>query len=142
MSKFSKIFLVATRISFGALFFYAGLSKILNPEWTAAGYLNNAKNFTGIFEFLASPNILPIVNIINEYSLFLLGVSLILGLLVKYSGLLGAVLMLIYYAALDFPFPNSHAFIVDEHIIYMFTLLYLSSIQAGNIFGLDKYFKK
>ncbi len=138
MIRFQIFTQVGLRISMGMLFFYAGYSKIINPEWTAAGYLNNAKGFTGFYAWLSSPQILPIINIVNEYALLLLGISLILGLFIRISAPLGVLLMFLYYLALGFPFPNEHAFIVDEHIIYIFALLYLASNNAGTILGIDK----
>jgi thiosulfate dehydrogenase [quinone] large subunit len=120
--------------------FYAGITKVLNPEWSAAGYLNEAKSFTGFFQSLTAPGVLPMVNFLNEWGLTLLGLSLILGLGVRLSGILGALLMLLYYfPVLDFPYPNAHSYIVDEHLIYAFALLVLSAWRAGRVWGLDKF---
>ncbi len=138
MTKAQKGWLVLTRISLGWLFFYAGITKVLNPEWSAAGYLTGAKTFSGFFAWLASPSILPIINFINEWGLTLLGLSLIFGFLVRWSSILGAVLMLLYYLpTLDFPYPNPHSYLVDEHIIYALVLISFSALNVGRIFGLD-----
>lgn len=138
-----KLSLVATRVVLGCMFFYAGITKVLDPKWSAGGYIQAAKTFPALFKFFASPGILPVVNLVNEWGLVLLGVSLILGALVRWSAPLGALLMLLYYlAALDFPYPNAHAFIVDEHIIYIALLVYLASIGAGKTFGLDRYLSR
>src|SRR3990167_4727620 len=119
MTKAQKIFLFLLRISLGWLFFYAGITKVLNPAWSAAGYLKGAKTFVGFYQWLLDPAILPWLNLVNEWGLTLLGVSLIFGVFVRLSSVLGAVLMLLYYfEILDFPYPNAHSFIVDEHIIY------------------------
>lgn len=124
------------RVAMGWLYFYAGITKVLNPDWTAEGYIRGAKNFTWFFQLLLNPEILPVVNFVNEWGLTLLGLSLILGLGVRLSSVLGAVLMLMYYFALPFPYPNAHSFLVDEHIIYTFALLFLASVGAGRVFGL------
>jgi thiosulfate dehydrogenase [quinone] large subunit len=117
---------------------YAGVTKIINPNWTAYGYLNGAKTFTGFYQWLTSPQLLPFVNLVNEWSLTLLGVSLILGLGVRLSSLLGAILMLLYYfPILDFPYPNPHSYIVDEHIVYALVLLLFTTLSAGRVWGLD-----
>ena len=127
----------------GWLMFYAGITKIINPEWSAAGYLNNAKTFGGFFDWLASENVLPAVNFLNELGLTLLGISLILGAFVRLSSILGAGLMLLYYLpALNFPYPNTHSFIVDEHIIYALVLILFAVFKAGRIWGLDKFIFK
>src|SRR3989338_5455249 len=128
MTKGQKISLFLLRISMGWLMFYAGITKILNPEWSAVGYLKGAKTFAGFYQFLTQPGILPITNFVNEWGLTLLGISLILGVFVRLSSILGAALMLLYYLPiLDFPYPNAHSFIIDEHIIYATALTLLAA---------------
>jgi thiosulfate dehydrogenase [quinone] large subunit len=140
MASFEKKSLFLLRLLTGWMMFYAGITKVFDPNWSAAGYLNSAKTFAGFYGWLASPGVLPIVNFVNEWGLTLLGVSLILGLGVRLSSILGAVLMLLYYfPILDFPYPNPHSFIVDEHIIYAAVLLYLAAVRAGRIWGLDNW---
>ena len=140
MEQIQKISLFFLRISLGWMFLYAGITKILNPEWSAAGYLKGAKTFAGLYQWLTQPEIVPIVNFINVWGLTLLGVSLILGIFVRLSGVLGAVLMLMYYfPILQFPYPNAHSYIVDEHIIYAAVLLFLAVIKAGRVWGLERW---
>jgi thiosulfate dehydrogenase (quinone) large subunit len=140
MGQFQKISLFLLRISLGWMFLYAGITKVLDPAWSAAGYLKGAKTFAGLYQWLASPGIIPVVNFVNEWGLTLLGVSLILGVFVRLSGVLGAVLMFIYYLPiLQFPYPNAHAYIVDEHIIYATALLFLAAIKAGRVWGLERW---
>ena len=105
-------------------------------DWSAVGYLENAKTFSGFYHFLTQPDILPIIDAVNQWGLALLGISLILGVFVRLSSILGSVLMLLYYLPiLDFPYPNPNSLIVDQHIIYMAVLLYLAAVgpQAGLI---------
>ena len=142
MKNSSKIFLFLLRISLGWMYLYAGLTKLLDPDWTSLSYLESAKGLGGFYAWLATPMMLPIVDFTNEWGLTLLGVSLILGLFVRLSGPLGALLMLLYYIALGFPHPNTHAFIVDEHVIYIFALLYLASTQAGRVWALENLCRK
>lgn len=140
---FKKISLLALRLSMGWLFLYAGLTKVLNPDWSAAGYLQGAKTFAPFYNWLLQPDILPVINVINEWGLTLLGASLILGLFVRVSSLLGACLMLLYYfPILDFPYVGLHGFLIDEHIIYVFVLIFLAAVPIGHIWGLDKLWKK
>lgn len=143
MTKYQKITLLFLRITTGWLMFYAGLTKILNPDWSAIGYLANAQTFKGFYIWLTQPTILPIINFINEWALLLLGISLILGIFVRVSSILGAVLMLLYYfPALTFPYIKPHSFIVDEHIIYVAVLLLLSVFSAGKVWGMDSWIAK
>jgi thiosulfate dehydrogenase [quinone] large subunit len=138
MTQTQKIYLFALRITLGWLFFWAGITKVINPDFSAAGYLQNAKTFAGFYHWLASPAILPVTNFLNEWGLTLLGVALILGIGTKWATRLGALLMVLYYLPiLDFPYPNSHSFIVDEHIIYAIALLTLSALKADKIWGID-----
>lgn len=140
MTRFQKISLALFRLTMGWMFFYAGITKVLDPNWSAAGYLNGAKTFAGFYNLLTTPGLLPITNFINEWGLTILGVSLILGIGVRLASLLGALLMLLYYfPILAFPYPNPHAFIVDEHIIYSAGLLLLAGLSAGRVFGLETW---
>lgn len=139
MTQFQKISLFLVRITMGWMFFYAGITKVIDPAWSAEGYLKGAKNFVGFYEWLMSPGMLPIVNFVNEWGLTLLGVSLILGIGVRLSAVLGVALMILYYLPLGFPYPNTHSLIVDEHIIYAAALLLLASLRAGRTWGLENW---
>lgn len=138
MKSFSKISLFILRITTGWLMFYAGISKILDPNWSAAGYLENAQTFPGFFAWFLQPGILPLTNFVNEWALTLLGVSLLLGIFVRLSSVLGIGLMLLYYfPVLQFPYIPPHSFIIDDHIIDAVVLLVLAATQAGRIWGID-----
>ena len=140
MGTFQKISLFALRVSLGWLMFYAGITKVLDPSWSAEGYLRGAKNFVGLYNWFASPGILPIINFVNEWGLTLLGISLILGLFVRIGSLSGVLLMILYYLPIiDFPYPNPHSYLVDEHIIYVFALFVLASFRAGRVWGLENW---
>ena len=137
MTSPQKFFLFVSRITVGWMFFYAGITKVLDPQWSAEGYLKGAKAFTWFFQMLLDPSILPIINFMNKWGLTFLGISLILGLFVRFSSLLGVLLMALYYIALGFPYPNPHSYIVDEHIIYFSILFFFAAVKAGRVFGLD-----
>lgn len=140
LSKGQKISLFMLRLSLGWLYFYAGITKIFNPEWSSAGYLKGAKTFAGFYQWLASPGLLPVNNFINEWGLTLLGASLILGIAVRLSSILGIILMLLYYLViLDFPYPTPNSFLVDQHIIFIFVLSLFASLRAGRIWGLENW---
>lgn len=135
---FEKITFTALRITTGWMFFYAGITKVTNPAWSAEGYLKGAKTFHALFAWFASPALLPYVNFVNEWGLTLLGAALILGMGVRFSSILGAILMLLYYfPILDGWYPNAHSFIVDEHVIYAAALLLLAAVRAGRVWGVD-----
>jgi thiosulfate dehydrogenase (quinone) large subunit len=126
------------RISLGWLFFYAGITKILDPSWSAAGYLNGAKTFSGLYQWLASPELISITNFLNEWGLTLIGISLLFGVGVRVSGILGAVMMIAYYfPILEFPHVGGHSYLVDEHIVYATSLLLVAFGSAGRYWGLE-----
>ncbi len=140
MTPSAKFSLFLLRLALGWFMFYAGITKVLNPAWTSAGYLKGAKTFPGLYHWFLQPNILPAIDFINEWGLTLLGVSLILGVFVRLSSTLGALLMLLYYLPiLDFPHPNPFAYIVDEHVIYALLMIFLASSRAGRVWGLENW---
>ncbi len=139
LNKNSALALLAVRLAVGWLMFYAGITKVLAPSWSAAGYLTHAKTFAGFYAWLAQPGILPVTNFINEWGLTLLGVSLIFGIGVRFSSVLGAALMMMYYfPANSFPFVE-HGFLVDEHVIYASVLIFFAAIKAGRYYGLESW---
>ncbi|MDO8571952.1 MAG: DoxX family membrane protein [bacterium] len=140
MTQFQKASVFLLRISMGWLFFWAGITKVLNPAWSAAGYLKGAKTFPDFYQWLSTTDILPLINFINEWGLTLLGVSLILGIFVRLSSTLGILLMFLYYLPiLQFPYVNLNSFLVDQHIIFILVLLFFSTIRAGRIWGLESW---
>ncbi len=139
MTHFQKVSLFLLRVSLGWLFFWAGITKVLNPAWSAAGYLNSAKTLPDLFKWFASPGLLPITNFITEWGLVLLGISLILGVLIRFSAPLGVLLMALFYLPiLDFPYPNPHSFLVDEHVVYSMGLLVLTAFHADRFWSVRK----
>lgn len=139
----SRIVLALTRVSLGWVMFYAGITKIMNPNWSASGYLKGAKTFSGFYTYLTDPSILPVINFVNEWGLTLLGISLILGIGVRLSSVLGAVLMLMYYfPSLDFPKIGTTAYIIDEHIIYALVMIYFATVRDSRGYGLEDWFSR
>ncbi len=137
MTRSEKVSLFLLRVSLGWLFFYSGITKILNPEWTSLKYLQGAKMFTGFFSWMTQPSVLSVIDFMNEWGQLLLGISLILGIVIRLSTTLGAILMALYYSALPFPYPNPQSFIVDQHIIYALVMIYLGAVRAGRAYGLE-----
>ena len=80
------------------------------------------------------------INFVNEWGLTLLGVSLILGIGVRLSSVLGAVLMVFYYLpVLTFPRIAPHSYIVDDHIIYALVLVFFAAARAGRVYGMENW---
>lgn len=141
-SKCVNAVLTAARIVLGWLMLYAGLAKLLTPEWTAGGFLMGAKTFAGFYAWLATPGLIGIVNFLNAWGLVLLGVSLIFGLFVRWTAWPGVALMALYYFASN-AFPSvPNGFLVDEHVIYALLLILFFYANAGEHFGLDALRRK
>lgn len=132
MAQPNKLPVFLLRITLGWLFFWSGIKHVLDPEFSAAGYLSGAKALTGFYHWLSSPGILPITNALNEWGLTLIGLSLILGIGVRLAGRLGALMMILYWIPLG-------SFTVNNHIVYAASLLVLSSLRAGRVWGLESW---
>ena len=135
MTNFQKFSYFLLRIGMGILFFWAGYTKLINPDWSAAGYIAGSKTFTGFYTWLLQPNILPTVNFLNEWGLTLIGAALILGIFVRIASFFGIITMTLYYLPI---YPPAHG-LVDEHIIYSLVFLVLMGFGAGKILTLNNW---
>jgi len=143
MEKTFSHALAVLRIGLGWIFFSAGLSKIIDPAWSAAGYLTHALSLPQFFAWFALPGNIGWVNFLNEWGLLLIGLSLIAGLFVRYSSYIGILLLILYWLPIfHFPFSGS-VILVDDHIVYILVLVVFITSNAGQYFGLDSlYFNK
>ena len=142
MNTAQKVPLFLLRISLGWMFFYAGITKVLDPSWTSKAYISGAKLLPELYAYLLQPNILPLVDLANKWGLTLIGIALIIGFWSRVASLLGVVLMILYYIPiLDFPHPNTHSYIVDEHVVYICALLVLAGFNSGKVWGLGSFRK-
>lgn len=127
-------FLFALRVVLGTLFFYAGWTKLIDPDgWSAAGFLQGATApFADFFQSLAGS---VLVDQLNIWGLLLIGLALMLGFFVRPAAILGSLMMLMYYLA-HFETNIAHG-LIDEHIVYIFILLLFLSGGVGHVLGLD-----
>jgi len=135
LSKPTKISLFILRLIMGLLMFNAGVAKLLDPNWTAAGYLQASTGpFAEIFKAMAGNYL---VDILNMYGLTLVGIALILGIVVRFASFWAIVMMILYYFSW---FKQNTAYgLIDEHIVYSFVFIVFISIGIGRYIGLDKY---
>lgn len=139
--------LVTLRVLIGWHFLYEGISKLLEANWSAAGYLNASQGpFSSFFKSLTeSPDILNIVDLLNIWGLILIGSSLIAGLFTKAAISFGIILLLFYYLAIP-PFPGltytqsveGSYLIVNKNLIEISALFVLLIFPTGSIIGLDR----
>ena len=135
--QYAATAVVSLRLIMGWLFLYSGITKVLDPKWTASGYLTHAvpqgNPFAGIWTMLAG---IPLVDILFQFGLTLVGLGLILGAFTRWNAFWGSVMMLLIWAS---SLPLENGIVVDEHIVYIVVLFGLSAMGAGRIAGLDLY---
>ena len=95
---FALLFL---RILIGWHFLYEGLAKLLNPQWSAAGFLASSQwILSDLFHWMSqTPSVLGWVDFFNAWGLALIGAGLMLGVCTRTASLAGAALLLLYYLA-------------------------------------------
>lgn len=143
MTIWQKITLLLLRLSLGWVFLYAGLTKLLNPNWTAAGFLNAAKTFPGFYQWLASAGNIGWVNFLNQWGLTLIGAAMILGIGIKIASWAGAAMMLLYYIpVLVFPKIGANSYLVDDHIVYALVFLVFGALGAQSTWGIYSFLQK
>ncbi len=131
--------ILGLRLVMGWTLFYAGITKVLDPSWTAQTFLNSippANPFQHWFMLMAGD---PVVDLLVQWGLTLTGLGVLLGALLRTAAFWGAVMMLLFWAA---AFPLDHAFLVDDHIVYVLLLFGLGAFGAGRLFGVDGWLEK
>jgi len=134
-----RCLIVFFRLAMGWTFLYAASHQVFDPAFTVIGFLGHTKTFHDLFAVFGTPSVAPIVTFLVSWGHLLIGLSLLVGLMVRVSASFGIMLMLFYWMAhMDFPFiENKNNFIVDYHIVYATILGYLIYKQAGHVWGLD-----
>ena len=142
--------LIFLRLLIGWHFLYEGLIKLLNPSWTAEGYLMGSTGpFQSIFHWLGSGDLITAVDILNVGALTLIGLSLILGFWTKFFSYIGIALLVLYYLAyppipgweISAPAEGSY-FLVNKNLIEAIALFVLIQFPTSAYFGLDHLFNK
>jgi thiosulfate dehydrogenase [quinone] large subunit len=134
-----KRFILLLRLLMAWTFLYAASHQVFVPGWSVAGFLSHTKTFHDVFAIFTGPAVAPVVSFLVGYGHLLIGLSLLVGLMVRVSASFGILLMLLYWLAhMDFPYiENPNNFIVDYHIVYAAVLGYLVYRSAGHVWGLD-----
>lgn len=143
--------LVILRVFIGWHFMYEGMVKILNPKWTSLPYLLDSKGPASSFFITMTQNdsVMTTVNFLNEWSLFLIGFCLIIGLFSKLSSF-GGMLLLIAYSlshpsminvSYMMPFEGSYLWI-DKNLVEFAALGVLCVFSTSKIIGLDRLLVK
>lgn len=140
--------MVILRVALGWNFFYEGLAKLIDPDWTSMGYLLDSKwIFAGIFHSMAlNGTVLSIVDFMNIWGLILIGLGLMLGLFTQLSAIAGMVLLAFYYlshpplAGLGYIIPSEGNYlIINKTLIEFFAMCVLYLFPTGKYIGIDRF---
>jgi len=151
MKKYLPHVLTLLRILIGWHFLYEGIVKLLSPAWTAEYYLLGSNwIFAGLFHWMASsPYVLAVVDFLNVWGLILIGLSLFIGLFVRWSSIFGAVLLLFYFLAYPPILGHTLGVVaegnyqwVDKNLIELVILIVFAFLPIAYSFGADRWIKR
>ncbi|MFB6265775.1 MAG: DoxX family membrane protein [Candidatus Nanohaloarchaea archaeon] len=133
--------ILALRLVMGWVLFYAGVTKLLQPDWSAAGYLTHVASSNPLQPLwtVLAKDWIWLVDPLNAWGLTLVGLGLLTGALLRWSAFWGAVMMLFYWAS---SFPLSHSILIDDHVVYALLLFGLGAFGAGRILGVDGWLEE
>lgn len=138
-SPYEKGLLFYLRMTMAWTFLYAASHQVFVPDFSVVGFLAHTKTWHSVFVVFTTPTMAPITTFLVEYGHLLIGLSLLVGLMVRVSAAFGVMLMIVYwFAHMDWPFiGDTNNFVVDYHLVYAGVLVYLVVRKAGHVFGLD-----
>ncbi|MFC1766400.1 DoxX family membrane protein [Planctomycetota bacterium] len=143
--------LTVIRILVGWHFLYEGLAKIFASHWTSAGYLMQSHWFlSDLFHWIAgNPAALRIVDLFNMWGQVLIGLALLLGILTRFTSILGASLILLYYIAnppltgfMGETTGEGHYLIVNKNLIEMLLLILFACVPCHRTYGIDRWIQR
>ncbi len=143
--------LVALRIFIGWHFLYEGIAKLMQPDWSASGYLLQSRGlFAGVFRWIAdTQGVLEVVNFLNIWGLIAIGIGLILGAFTRTASVAGIGLILLYYLCnpvfpgfyYSIPMEGSYL-IVNKNLVEMVALFVIAVTPTGKYLGVDLIISK
>lgn len=148
-SHWQLISLTVLRIAIGWHFLYEGLLKVTSPDWSASYYLYNSTGpFASIFKSMAlSPIVLGLTDILNQWGLVIIGISLMNGFISRWACLGGMVLLALYYLANplfiglgDTSISEGYYLIVNNNLIEFIALWILFQFRDSKVYGIDYFF--
>ena len=83
------------RVAMGWTFLYAGIHQLLDPHWSAAGFLGTTKTFHFLYAPLIGSSLMPLIDFMVKYGHLLIGLSLVSGLMIRVSGVSSEVALFI-----------------------------------------------
>lgn len=143
--------LVGLRFLIGWHLLFEGFSKVLIPNWSSFGFLQESKwILAGLAKFvMAHSNVLSVVDFLNTWGLIAIGLGLIFGLFTRLASLSGALLLLLYYLnnppliGLEYSVPTEGTYlVVSKTLIESVSLVIVALFPTSSIFGLDMFIEK
>ena len=145
-----KLVITLLNIAIGWHFLYEGLVKLIDPAWSAAGYLLNSNGFlSGFFQWIAGSDLLlTAVDFINIAGLVIIGLFIMLGLFTRYAASAGALLIGLYYlaqppwSATEVSYASEgHYLLVDKNLVELIALIVIANLPKSWYYGLHRLFK-
>ncbi|BBD44968.1 MULTISPECIES: DoxX family membrane protein [Dysgonomonadaceae] len=147
-TKAQLIFLLVLRFVIGWHILYEGISKVMNPQWTSANFLQESQGILSGFSgwILSNSSLLSIVDFLNIWGLVLIGLGLIFGFLFKPAAIAGSVLIFIYYLSVpplvgyEYTLPSDGSnLVINRTLIEAVALFGLALFPTNEVFGLDYF---
>ena len=136
----SAWFVVALRVVIGGMILFAGLGKVSEWPFDAAGYLaygvDPASPVSGLYAAMAgNAALMEVVNVVVPVTQLLIGVALIAGAFVRLAALGGAAQMALFYLG---GWTGDWLALFDSTLIYGVVFLAVAAFGAGRILGVDR----
>lgn len=139
--------LITCRVLIGWHFLYEGCVKLLNPDWSAKGFLMDSEGlFKELFLWMANTEeVIEIINFLTQWGLVFIGLALILGMLSKIASISGIIMLTMFYIShppligIEYMMPSEGSYlIVNKNLIELSMLIVLTLIPTNRIVGIDR----
>ena len=147
-----KYFWPALRLVMSGIFLWTFFDKLLGLGFateSSKSWLSGASPTSGFLKFGTEGSALSsyfqslsgniFVDLLFMSGLLLVGSALLLGIGLRIAGFTGSLMMFLIYLSL---FPPENNPILDEHIVYIVSLLGIANTQSGDYFGIGKTWSK
>ena len=139
--------LVILRVVIGWHIFYEGFAKLINPNWSSAGYLLDSKGVFALFfqEIASNPILLNIADTVNIWGLLIIGFCLMVGLFEKWVSIGGIILIGLYYLShppligFKFDAPGEGSYLlVNKNLIEILAISVNLVFPNSRLVGIDR----
>ena len=147
LTRLQMTTVVILRVVIGWHFLYEGVAKLTKPDWSAAGFLKQARGpLADLFHWMAAdPDRLAIVNQMNMWGLTAIGLGLVLGCFTRLASAAGILIILLFYLC-NPPFPGyfysipmeGSYVVVNKNLVELVGLAVILVTGSGRVAGLDR----